>query len=336
MGARRDAGEWMRLYESCELCPNHCKVNRLDGHVGACLSGAVPRISFCGLHRGEEPPVSGERGSGMLFFNGCPLHCRYCQNFQISESGIDSPGISVTPAEMADLMLGLQAIGAASINLVTSSHFLPSVVMALDIAKGRGLTLPVVYNTSGYEDVQALELIDRYIDLYLIDVKTLSRDVARVFCGKADYPDVIVPVMEFLRERHPRTFRRRGRLYGVLVRHLVFPGTLKETMEFLRWYADGYKDMSYLSLMVQFVPPKVFSAAERQSLEPLSRGQYDSLMEALEMLGIENGFYQEFGEDGGFERERMWIPDFTKDQPFAPGFAEPLELFLEMKKERGG
>lgn len=321
----------LKLYGNCNLCPNHCGVNRLEGGVGICQATDKVRISFCGLHRGEEPPVTGKKGSGMVFFNGCSLHCRYCQNFQISASALDSPGIDVTIPQLADLMLGLQESGAACLNLVTASHYLPSVILALDIARRKGFHLEVVYNTSGYEDIEALKLIDPYIDLYLIDVKTLDRKVAGTFCFSERYVDVIVPVMDWLKDHYPRTFYRQGRLYGVLVRHLVFPGTLDATLDFLRWYGlGGFKDMSYLSLMVQFVPPEGDT-----SLPPLKRGEYDLIMKTLEDLGIDDGFYQEFGEEGGFEKERMWIPDFCRDQPFAPGFADPLELFLQMKKEAG-
>ncbi|MGX8678299.1 MAG: radical SAM protein [Sphaerochaetaceae bacterium] len=320
--------ELEKLYESCELCPNRCKVNRTRGELGACLSTDRMRLSWAGLHRGEEPPVSGKKGSGMLFFNGCTLHCRYCQNYQISCSGIDSPGIEVDAPTLARLMIDLQDQGAASINLVTSSHFLPSVIPAIVQARRDGLKLPIVYNTSGYEDPDVLKIIDPYIDLYLIDVKTLSPSVASEFCGKADYARAIVPVMEFLKSRYPRTFLRKGRLYGVLVRHLVFPGTLDATFDFLDWYAALYKDMSYLSLMVQFVPPH-----GEKGLAPMTRAEYDALMQRLDDLDIENGFYQEFGEQAGFEKDTMWIPDFNRDQPFAPGFADPLESFLELKRK---
>lgn len=317
----------LNLYENCKLCPNHCKVNRLSGEVGICKATSVMRLSYCGLHRGEEPPVSGKNGSGMLFFAGCSLHCAYCQNFQISQSALEAPGIDISITECASLMLALQDFGANSINLVTASHYLPSVILAIQEAKKGGLKLPIVYNSSGYEDVEALKLIDKYIDLYLVDVKTLDPEVAQKFCFTKKYVDVIYPVMDFLKHNYPRTFLRKGKLYGVLVRHLVFPGTLNATFSFLSWYAKNFKNQCYLSLMVQFVPPKEDNA----SLTPLSRQQYDALQDRLEALEIDNGFYQEFGESAGFEQERLWIPDFNLPNPFPASFSDPLPLFLQMK-----
>lgn len=322
-----DERQLLQLYSRCTLCPNRCAVDRLSGEKGLCASTAVPLISFCGLHRGEEPPVSGKNGAGMIFFNGCSLHCRYCQNSQISLSGTDSPGVPADIPTLVSLMLALQEQGAHCLNLVTSSHFLPTVMIALKRARRQGLKLPVVYNTSGFETVEALRLIDPLVDLYLIDVKTLDKSVSDVFCGGPDYPDAIVSAMEYLRSTHPRTFMRKGHLYGILVRHLVFPGTLEATMSFLDWYAARYKDRCYLSLMVQFVPPDGDT-----TLPELTRSQYDTLMRRLDELEIDNGFYQEYGEDAGFEAERMWIPDFNRDQPFAPGFADPLPLFLNLRK----
>ncbi|MDY4889664.1 MAG: radical SAM protein [Sphaerochaetaceae bacterium] len=317
--------ELEKTYESCNLCPNHCGVNRLKGELGVCRATSTMRLAWAGLHRGEEPPISGKKGSGMLFFSGCSLHCRYCQNFQISDSAIDSLGVDVSIEQLADLMVDLQDFQAASINMVTASHYIPSVIPAIKLARRNGLKLPIVWNSSGYEDLDALKLIDPYVDTYLIDVKTLDADVAARFCAKADYAEKIIPVMEFLKNNYPRTFIRKQKLYGVIVRHLVFPGTIDATYRFLDWYAAGYKDMSYLSLMVQFVPPH-----GENGLPPMTRAEYDSLMDRLEELEIDNGFYQEFGEEGGFEKERLWIPDFTQKQPFAPGFADPLPSFLSL------
>lgn len=307
------------LYESCTLCPNLCKVDRTAGKTGRCGMDSTVRVAWSGLHRGEEPPVSGEKGSGMIFFCGCPLHCRYCQNYQISQKGWD--GVKLSEEELCTLMLELQDFGAASINLVTGTHYIPSIIEAIRMAKEKGLRLPIVWNSSGYESVEALKLIDPYIDLYLIDVKTLSSDVASKFCGLASYSEVIVPVMKFLRRRHPSTDLQHG-LRGALVRHLVFPGTLDATVDFLHWYADNFKDNFLLSLMVQFVPPK-----EDPGFPKISREEYDMLLDLVDRLGID-GFVQEQDDN-----EILWIPDFRRDRPFPEGFADPLPYFLNLKKD---
>ena len=313
-------GQKQSLYECCTLCPNLCRVDRTKGQLGRCVQSSTVRIAWSGLHRGEEPPVSGEKGSGMIFFCGCPLHCQYCQNHQISRKGWN--GVEVSAEELANLMLQLQDFGATSINLVTGTHFIPSIVSALEDAKARGLTLPIVWNSSGYESVDALRLIDPLIDLYLIDVKTLDCDVASRFCGLASYSDAIVPVMKFLKRRHPHTELEHG-LKGSLVRHLVFPGCMDSTIDFLHWYADNFADSCLLSLMVQFVPPE-----EDPGFPKMTRAEYDRLLEIVDELGID-GFVQEMSDN-----EILWIPDFRRDQPFPEGFADPLPYFLQLKKEK--
>lgn len=310
------------LYDKCMLCPNLCSVNRTKGEMGVCKQTAEVKIAWSGLHRGEEPPVSGEKGSGMIFFTGCPLHCAYCQNRQISGSDGENQGITVTIRELASLMLDLEAMGAQSLNLVTGTHFIPSIIEALTIAKEEGLSLPVVWNSSGYERVEALELIDSYIDLYLLDGKTLDRNVASIFCGRARYADNIEEVMDFILERHPET--DLDSLKGTILRHLVFPGTLKATKEFLALYSKKYKDAFFLSLMVQFVPPK-----ENPGFAQMTDDEYDEIINYLDQLGIENGFAQEKGED-----DILWIPDFTKDVPFPEPFADPSPYFLSLKREK--
>lgn len=305
-------------YSCCELCPNLCRVDRTRGQVGRCGQTSEIKVAWSGLHRGEEPPITGEHGSGMIFFCGCPLHCQYCQNYQISQAGWD--GVTLTEDELANLMLELQSFGAASINLVTGTHYIPSIVTAIKQAKEKGLRLPIVWNSSGYESVEALKLIDPYIDLYLLDVKTLDHTVASNFCGLSRYADAIVPVMKFLRRRHPHT-DMENELKGTLVRHLVFPGCLDATVDFLHWYADNFKDCTLLSLMVQFVPPR-----ENPGFRKMTQEEYDMLIDLVDTLGID-GFVQEMDEN-----EILWIPDFRKDQPFPESFADPLPYFLDIKK----
>lgn len=290
--------------------------------MGRCGQSSEIRIAWSGLHRGEEPPITGDHGSGMIFFCGCPLHCQYCQNYQISQKGWD--GVVFSEDELASLMLELQAFGAASINLVTGTHYIPSIVGALEKAKAQGLELPIVWNSSGYESVEALKLIDPYIDVYLLDVKTLDCSVASQFCGLERYARDIVPVMKFLRRRHPvgSVCKVEG-LKPVLVRHLVFPGCLDATMDFLNWFADNFKDCCDLSLMVQFVPPK-----DDPGFAKMTQSEYDSLVDAVDRLGID-GFIQEMSDN-----EILWIPDFRRDQPFPENFADPLPYFLDLKASK--
>ena len=299
-----------------------CRVDRREGRVGVCRQTGNVKIAWVGLHRGEEPPISGEKGSGMIFFTCCPLHCAYCQNRQISGSDGENWGIEVSIPELSDLALDLEKMGATTLNLVTGTHFIPSIISALELARSKGFSLPVVWNSSGYENIHGLELIDPYVDLYLLDCKTLNRRVASVFCGRKEYAGAIIPVMDWIQKRHPKTDMEK--IKGTILRHLVFPGTVNATLNFLEYFASHYNDSFCLSLMCQFVPPK-----EDPSLLGISDEEYGLLLDKVEALGIEEGFEQEKSDD-----DILWIPDFRRDNPFPDGFAEASSLFLSLKTER--
>jgi putative pyruvate formate lyase activating enzyme len=235
----------------------------------------------------------------------------------------NSVGINVSIDELSSMMLALQTMGATNINLVTGTHFIPSIIAALKKARSAGLTLQIVWNSPGYESMEGLALIDPYIDLYLVDVKTLESDVAARFCGLSSYSKVIRPVMDFLVSRHPMvTFDANENMQGLLVRHLLFPGTLAATNDFLRYFAKTLKSHAWLSLMVQFVPPKgdvVFPE--------ITEKEYDSLIDLMEELEIEEGFVQELADN------IPWIPDFNREVPFPESFAEVLPYFRELKQK---
>ena len=305
-------------YTYCELCPNLCRIDRTK-KTGICRQSDTVRIAWSGLHRGEEPPISGEHGSGMIFFTGCPLHCQYCQNRQISGSDGLNTGIDISEEELSALMLSLQENGAATLNLVTGTHFIPSIINAIKSAREKGFSLPVVWNSSGYERVEALSEIDEYIDVYLLDCKTLSRSTASRFCGRAGYADAIIPVLDAVKAWHPHTDLER--MKGTLLRHLVFPGELDSTFSFLSYFAEHYKDSFYLSLMTQFVPPK-----GDPGFPKMTEAEYDALVDMMEILGIDDGFMQDPSDD-----DVLWIPDFTRDVPFPSSFADPDPYFLSLK-----
>ncbi len=313
------------IYAECKLCPNYCKVNREKGEIGACGETSTVRVAWSGLHKGEEPPVTGKNGSGMIFFSGCPLHCQYCQNYQISgglKTRDGSVGTQVSVYELSQMMIELQSIGANNINFVTGTHFIPSIIESIIIARNKGMTLPIVWNTSGYESIEGLILIDDYIDLYLIDLKTLDRNTAKNFCGREKYIDYIKPVFEFLIEKHPK-YKYKGQFTtpeGLLVRHLVFPGSLKPTVEFLEYYSKNLKDNCFLSLMVQFSSP--FSA---KKFKKITEDEYDTLLTYLDILDIDDGFVQEIEDD------IEWVPDFKLDVPFPLNFCTPVEYFIKLK-----
>lgn len=298
-----------KLYSSCQLCPHMCKVDRLNSQIGVCGASATMKVAWVGLHKGEEPPLIGKRGSGTLFFSMCPLHCRYCQNYQISQKG-SSLGVDLTIEELTDLLLELEKFGAANANIVTGTHYIPSIREALIRAKERGFSLPVVWNSSGFERVEALSLIDELIDIYLVDIKSLDKEVAKIYCGSPRYVDQIKEVIEYMIQSENKR---------VIVRHLIYPQTFEATKEVLEYFASVAKERALFSLMTQFIPP------HNESLLPITTRTYNRLLALLEKLEIEEGFVQEQGHHSD------WIPDFTKENPFPKEFATVLPAFSKLR-----
>jgi len=299
--------ELSAYYRNCHLCPRNCGVDRSSLVRGICGEGAVVRAACAVLHRGEEPPIAGEKGSGALFFTGCSLGCNFCQNRQISRGGY---GGERSVEELAGLFSRLEKEGAETIDLVTATHFAPSVATALEMAS---VKIPVVWNGSGYESPSTLDLIESFVDIHLPDLKTLSSERARRLFRAPDYPVVAKAAIERMGRSHPLEYKHGRLVRGVIVRHLVMPGLLEESKELLRWYAEHLADRTLLSLMVQFVD---IDGGDDGPV--LGEAQYDELVDFLGELGIEEGFIQESGD------ERPWIPDFTRDNPFPSAFSQPV------------
>ncbi len=238
---------------SCTLCPRHCKKNRLGGETGVCKTGESAFISSYNPHFGEEAPLVGSGGSGTIFFTHCNLHCIFCQNYQISHLG---EGIKATSGQLAAIMVSLQKQGCHNINFVTPSHVVPQILAALPQAIENGLTIPLVYNSSGYDEVETLRLLDGIVDIYMPDFKFWHEETAKQMCKAPDYPQ---KAREAIREMH----RQVGDLVintkgvaenGLLVRHLVMPGQLDETEEILTFLADEISPDTYVNVMDQYRP----------------------------------------------------------------------------------
>ena len=238
--------------ELCRSCPRGCGVNRLNGETGFCGTGRLAVVASFNPHFGEESPLVGEHGSGTIFFAGCNLGCRFCQNRDISHDA--SAGIEAAPEELAGVMLALQEKGCHNINLVTPSHVVPQILEALPIAVRHGLNVPLVYNTSAYDSVETLRLLEGVVDIYMPDVKVWNPDHARKYLRAEDYPD---RAREAVAEMH----RQVGDLViedglagrGMLVRHLVMPGGVAGTGQWMRFLA-GLSENTYLNLMDQYRP----------------------------------------------------------------------------------
>ncbi len=304
-------------YEDCCLCPHRCGADRSRGELGVCGEGTAMRIAFAGIHRGEEPPISVQggqfRGSGTIFFSGCTLGCRDCQNLQISSQG-SNLGRAVTYEEFASICLSLQERGAANINLVTGTQFIPSIIEGLVRAKTLGLDLPVVWNTSSYESAEGLKLLFPFVDIFLADLKAYDGDACRLFCRAGNYPAAAKESIIRMAAGNPLVFDGERLLGGVVFRHLVIPGALENTRRVMDWYAAHLQGKSLLSVMVQYMPIGDAPASDRAVTED----EYDELLDILSDAGIEEGFLQEL------EDESPWVPDFTRANPFPPEFCDPL------------
>jgi putative pyruvate formate lyase activating enzyme len=299
-------------------------VDRLGSARGFCREGAAVRAAWAGLHFGEEPPVTGRGGSGTIFFTGCTLKCRYCQNDQLSRSGL---GAELDPGELARLMLRLQGEGAENVNLVTGSHFAPGIVEAARLAGARGLAIPLLWNSSGYESRATLELLAPWIQVWLPDCKTLDAELARRLMGAPDYPQVVREALAFMIEARPLAWEGERLQQGVIVRHLVLPGYPRSTREVLAWYREHLYGKALLSLMVQYTPNRraleLSDAREAGPSIRVSAAEYDQVLGWIEELGIEEGFIQE--PESGSE----WLPDFSRPDPFPEGQARAVWHFAD-------
>ncbi len=301
-------------YTACNLCPRNCGVDRIGGAAGFCGESGSIRIACATLHKGEEPPLVTGKGSGAVFFTGCTLSCRDCQNCQLSRDGM---GGEVSVELFVDIMLRLQAEGAANINLVTGTQFVPSIIGSLEMARRKGLTLPVVWNTSGFESLETLTMLRDYIDIYLTDIKTYSPGLSSDLFGRRDYPDIIKDGLQLMLQERPLIYEGDAIVRGVVVRHLVVPGYLEESIDLIRWYGRAVGEKALFSLMTQFIDP----AADASGGRSITQWEYDLLQDALAEADISLGFLQEM------EDESSWLPDFSRDNPFPEAFSRVVWHF---------
>jgi putative pyruvate formate lyase activating enzyme len=287
---RRIKAGYARL-ATCDLCPHACGVNRLAGELGNCGSGKLVRIASAAIHRGEEPPISGTKGSGTIFLSGCTLNCRFCQNFPISQL---RNGTDLSTGQLAEKMLSLQARGAHNINFVTPSHFTPQILAALYLAIRKGFKLPIVWNTSGYERLDTQSLLDGVVDIYLPDMKYTSEEEAIKLSGAPGYPELNrLAVAEMLRQvGHLECDENGIGVKGMIIRHLVLPEGRAGSAETLAWIADHLGTETHIALMSQYFPAHL--ASETPGIERrVTSEEYGEAVEALEDCDLENGWVQD-------------------------------------------
>lgn len=276
---------------SCTLCPRMCRVDRDSGQKGYCRMDSTVRGARAALHMWEEPCISGEKGSGAVFFSGCTLGCVFCQNRQIADG---TCGKEISVERLSDIFLELQEKGAANINLVTASHFVLPVIPALEYAKSHGLKIPVVYNTGGYEKVETLRMLEGIVDVWLPDFKYMDSELSEKYSRAKDYPEVAARALEeMVRQAGNCIFDEAGYIQkGVIVRHLILPGHTEDSKAVLQYLYETYKNKIYISVMNQYTP-----LPHTADMPPLNRKvtkrEYDRVLDYALSLGIEQGYFQE-------------------------------------------
>jgi len=308
----------MHPYNSCDICPRNCQVNRLNGKTGFCGETAELRIGAAVIHRGEEPPLIGEGGSGTIFITGCNLGCSFCQNYHVSQ---DKMGRIVSPAEFAEICVALRDKGAENINIVTGSHAVPALIDGFDAARNAGVDIPILWNSSGYDSPEMLELLKDYIDIFLPDLKTLDSEISGKFFNAPDYPNVaktaILKMIDIVKEKNTVNARNK-----IIIRHLILPGYLDSTRSFLLWFSQNIKDSAALSLMTQYTPiPNRFTKSGAKKPMPdrfVSQEDYETILYCLKEFNIDEGFCQELVT--GSE----WLPDFKLPNPFPSELSVPV------------
>lgn len=291
------------LLRDCVLCPRRCHADRLAGQTGYCGQTQTIRAARAALHFWEEPCISGTAGSGTVFFSGCSLRCVFCQNHKIAQG---CAGQAVSVERLADIFLELQQKGAHNINLVTPTHFIPQIIQALAVSREKGLSVPIVYNTGGYEEPKTLRLLEGLVDIYLPDLKYFSPELSMRFSHAPDYfAKASAAIAEMGRQVGAPVFADNGlMLRGMIVRHLVLPGQTKDSKKILRFLHETYGDDIYVSIMNQYTPlPHVAEYPELN--RRVTPKEYDRVLVFAERIGIRNGFRQE-----GAAAEESFIPAF--------------------------
>ena len=287
-------------YESCLLCGRACGKNRKAGELGYCRMTAAPTVARAALHMWEEPPISGRRGSGTLFFSGCSLGCIFCQNREISGGEV---GKSVDDSRLAEIMLELEALGAHNINFVTPTHFAPTVVSSVRLARERGMTLPIVYNTSSYDSEECIRMLDGTVDIYLADYKYHLPRTAAALARAENYPEVARAAIREMVKQKPAPVIEDGLMRsGVVVRLLLLPGHVAEAKLAVKYLYETYGDSVYLSLMSQYTP---MEGMPRPLDRTVTREEYAELVD----YAIEKGVTRAFTQEGSAASE-SFIPPF--------------------------
>lgn len=291
------------LLSSCTICPRFCKVNRKNNEIGFCKAGYSLKVARASLHEWEEPCISGTNGSGTIFFSHCNLKCIFCQNYSISTEDF---GKEISTSKLSEIFLDLQNKNAHNINLVTPTHFVPQIIEAIKLAKKKGLNIPIVYNSSGYETRDTIKLLDGLIDIYLPDLKYYSNTLATTYSKAPNYFEYAkCAIDEMISQVGLPVFDDDGILKkGVIVRHLMLPNQLEDSKEIIKYLYDTYHDDIYISIMNQYTPLKQVENIPSLN-QKVKDDDYESLIDYAIDLGVKNAYIQE-----GETQKVSFIPSF--------------------------
>lgn len=287
--------------EKCEICPHRCKVNRIKNQVGRCKSRGTVKVALVSTHNYEEPCISGENGSGTVFFSNCNLNCVFCQNYEISQEGL---GKEITIEDLAGIFIKQQQNNVENINLVTPTSYVPQIIEAIKIAKEKGLNIPIVYNTNGYENVETIKMLEGYIDIYLPDLKYFDNELGKKYSKIDNYFEIATnAIKEMYRQVGKAQFDERGIMKkGMIIRHLILPGQVQNSKDTLKWINENISKDVYVSLMAQYFP--TYKAKEIKELNrKITKEEYEEIEQFLYSLDLNNGFIQELGE-----HEEEYVP----------------------------
>ncbi len=296
------AGVNMYKENKCTLCPRNCKVDR-SKNLGACRAGENIKVALASIHNYEEPCISGKEGSGTVFFSNCNLRCVYCQNFKISRDGF---GKEINVKRLSEIFIEQQSRGVNNINLVTPTMYVDKIIEAIKLAKENGLKIPIVYNSSGYENVDTIRKLSGYIDIYLPDFKYATNRLSKRYSGVENYVESVVPaIREMIKQVGPNSFDDRGiMIKGVIIRHMILPNNILNTKMVLKRIRDEYGKNTLISVMAQYFPTGDAYKFEEINRK-INRDELEEVEQYLTHLELENGYIQELGE-----HEEEYVPNF--------------------------
>ena len=289
------------LLKQCEICPHKCRVNRLEGKKGICKSSDKIKIALYSTHNFEEPCISGENGSGTVFFSNCTMNCIYCQNYEISQLG---KGKEITIEELADIFIKQQENKVENINLVTPTSYVPQIIVAIKMAKNKGLKIPIVYNTNGYENIETLKLLEGYIDIYLPDLKYFYDKLGKEYSKVNNYFEIATKaIKEMYRQVGAPKLNEDGMMTkGLMIRHLILPNEVQNSKQVLKWIKENLDENVFVSIMAQYFPTYLAKDVDKLSRK-ITKEEYEEVENYVYELDLKNGYMQDLGE-----HEEEYVP----------------------------